>query len=131
MSASPHENLSRRERQIMEFLYKQRSATVAEIRAGISDPPGYSAVRTIANILERKGHLSHSQKGKSYLYSPVTPRRQALQRAVQHLLSTYFDNSVEKAVTAMVAIQGKDLSEADIESLEKAIRKQRKKEAPS
>jgi predicted transcriptional regulator len=71
---------------------------VAEILEGIPDPPGYSAVRALVNILERKGHLSHVQEGKKYLYSPVTPRRQAMRGAVRQLLNTYFDNSVE-AVT--------------------------------
>lgn len=131
MNETSHHSLSRRERQIMEFLFRKRSATVAEIRAGIPAPPGYSAVRTIVNILVRKGHLKYAIRGKSYLYSPVAPRRKALQGAVQHLLSTYFDNSLEKAVTALVRLCGQDLSEADVRHLEKAIREQRKKEAPS
>ena len=127
----PYSNLSRRERQIMEFLYRQQRASVAEILEGIPDPPGYSAVRALVNILERKGHLSHVQEGKKYLYSPVTPRRQAMRGAVRQLLNTYFDNSVEKAVTALVSLHGKDLSADDLERLEKLIRQNRKKEAPS
>jgi BlaI family penicillinase repressor len=125
-----YSNLSRRERQIMEFLYKTQRASVAEILKGIPNPPGYSAVRATVNILERKGHLSHVLEGKKYLYSPVAPRRQAMRGAVRQLLSTYFDNSVEKAVTALVALHGKDLRAADIERLEKLIRR-KKREAPS
>ena len=125
-----YSSLSRRERQIMEFLFKAQRASVAEILKGISNPPGYSAVRATVNILERKGYLSHVLEGKKYLYSPMAPRRQAIRRAVRQLLSTYFDNSVEKAVTALVALHGKDLGTADIERLEKLIRRKRK-EAPS
>jgi BlaI family penicillinase repressor len=126
MSASLHSGLSRRERQIMEVIYRRNGATVAEIREEIPHPPSYSAVRTTVNILERKGCLSHVRKGKKYFYSPSTPRRKAMQGAIRQLLDTYFDNSLEKAVTAMVALHSKDLSAADIERLEEVIRKQRK-----
>ena len=122
MSEDSHRGLSRRERQIMEVLYRRNGATVAEIRAELHDPPSYSAVRTTTNILEAKGYLRHLRKGKSYRYSPVTPRRKAMQGAIRQLLSTYFDNSLEKAVTAMVALHGKDLSAEDIARLQEAIR---------
>jgi len=113
----------------MEFLYGARCASVAEIRQGISSPPSYSAVRATVNILERKGNLRHVQKGKKYLYSPLTSRRKAVEGAVQHLLRAYFKDSLEEAVAAMVRVHGKELSAADVERLEKAIRKLRKKEA--
>jgi BlaI family penicillinase repressor len=109
----------------MEVLYRRNGATVAEIRAELPNPPSYSAVRTTANILERKGFLHHVQKGRSYLYNPVLPRRQAMQGAIRQLLSTYFDNSLEKAVTAMVALHSRDLSAEDIARLQKAIRGKR------
>ncbi len=131
MSAVPHGNLSRRERQIMEFLYRKPGASVAEILEGIPDPPGYSAVRATVNILERKGNLRHVQKGKKYLYSPITPRSRAVEGAVRHLLSAYFKDSLEGAVAAMVRIHGKELSTPEIERLEKIIRKLRKQEASS
>ena len=130
MSSGPHSSLSRRERQIMEVLYRRNGATVAEVLQGMPNPPSYSAVRTTVNILERKGYLSHVRKGRKYFYSPLTPRKKAMQGAIRHLLHTYFDNSLEKAVTAMVALHSKDLSAADIERLGKAIRKHRKKQAP-
>ena len=120
-----YSSLSRRERQIVEFLHRKPRASVAEILKGIPNPPGYSAVRATVNILERKGHLSHVQEGKRYLYSPVATRRKAMQGAVRQLLSTYFDNSVEKAVTALVSLHGKDLSATDIERLEKLIRRRK------
>ncbi len=126
MSAVPYGSLSRRERQIMEFLYRKRAASVAEVLKGIPDPPSYSAVRTTVNILERKGHLRHVKEGRKYLYSPVTSSRKAVQGALRHLLSTYFDNSLEQAVAALVKLHGKALSEEDFERLERMIRKQRK-----
>ncbi len=83
-------------------------------------------MRTTVNILERKGHLRHVKEGKRYLYSPVTSSRKAVQGALRHLLSTYFDNSLEQAVAALVKLHGKALSEEDFERLERMIRKQRK-----
>ena len=129
MSKSSHGNLSRRERQIMEVLYRQNGATIAEILADLPNPPSYSAARTTTNILERKGYLRHVQKGKSYLYHPLTSRRKARQEAIGHLISTYFENSLEKAVTAMVKLHGKDLSAEVIARLEKAIRGKRARRA--
>jgi BlaI family penicillinase repressor len=129
VSKNSHGNLSKRERQIMEVLYRQNIATIAEILADLPNPPSYSAARTTTNILERKGYLCHVQKGKSYLYHPVTPRRKAMQEAIRHLISTYFENSLEKAVTAMVRLHGKNLSAEDIARLEKAIRGKRARRA--
>jgi len=127
---SPHSRLSRRERQIMEVLYRRQSASVAEILEEIPDPPSYSALRATVNILERKGYLSHLRRGKKFLYSPTTPRRKAMRGALKQLLSTYFDNSAVEAVTAIVALHEKDLSAADMDRLEELIRRRRAKEAP-
>jgi len=115
----------------MEVLYRRNGATIAEILAELPNPPSYSAVRTTTNILELKGYLRHVRKGQSYLYKPVTPRRQAMQEAIKHLLGTYFDNSLEKAVTAMVTMHRKDLSTEDIARLEKSIRGRRAKRVGS
>ena len=121
MSLGPHSSLSRRERQIMEILYRKKRAAVGEIREEMPSPPSYSAVRATVNILERKGHLSHVREGKRYVYAPSTPRRKAMRGAVRHLLGTYFDNSLEKAVTAMLELHGKDLSDEEIHRLAQII----------
>ena len=71
-----HGGLSRRERQIMEMLYRKQSASVEDIRGEIANPPSYSAVRVIVNVLERKGHLRHSRKGKKYVYTPTVPPKE-------------------------------------------------------
>lgn len=116
-----HINLSRRERQVMEIIYRTASASVEEIRTAMPQPVSYSAVRVIVNVLERKGHLRHTKRGKKYLYSPTTPRRRAVRGALQHLLATYFDNSLPKAVAAMVQLHARDLSDEDLRQLVRMI----------
>ncbi len=130
MSTGPHSRLSRRERQIMEILYRRGRGTVAEIRREMADPPSYSAVRATVNILERKGYLRHAPRGSAFVYSPVTPRKKAMRGAVEHLLRTYFDDSLSKAVNALIEIRGGDLSAADIKELERLIRGSRKEGPP-
>ena len=125
-----HNSLSRRERQIMEALYRKKAASVQEILHEIPNPPSYSAVRATVNILERKGFLKHSKEGKKYIYSPKIPQRKAMHGAVNQLLKTYFEDSLEKAVTAMLEIHRNNLSADDIERLAGII-KNAKKEIPA
>jgi BlaI family transcriptional regulator, penicillinase repressor len=121
----PLSQMSRREREIMEIVFRAASATVEEIRAAMSPPPSYSAVRVIVNVLERKGHLRHARRGKKYVYSPTTPRAKAVKGALSSLLRTYFDDSVHLAVAAMVKLRAKDLSDEDWRQLSEAIEKSR------
>ena len=125
MSTGPHAGLSRRERQIVEILYRKKRGSVKDIRGEMPDPPSYSAVRTTVNILERKGYLTHTANGNRYIYAPKTSRQKATRGALKHLLGTYFDNSLEKAVTAMIELRAGDLTEADLERLSELIRKGR------
>jgi predicted transcriptional regulator len=125
MSTGPHAGLSRRERQIIEILYRVKRGSVRDIRGEMPDPPSYSAVRTLVNILERKGYLTHTANGNTYVYSPKASRQKATRGALRNLLATYFDNSLEKAVTAMLELRAGDLSEADLERLAELIRKGR------
>jgi predicted transcriptional regulator len=106
----------------MEVLYRKGRASVAEILAEISEPPGYSGLRCTVNVLERKGYISHMRQGKKYVYSPTTPRRNALREALRQLLRTYFEDSPAEALSAIVALHRKDLSPADIQRLEMLIR---------
>jgi BlaI family penicillinase repressor len=124
-----HGGLSRRERQIMEILYRKNSASVEEIRCEIPSPPSYSAVRVIVNVLERKGHLGHVQQGKKYVYTPIVPRKKAEERALRSLLHTYFENSLHRAVTAMLELHKGDLNDDDIEKLARAIEKVKKEDS--
>src|SRR5215207_1353437 len=96
--------LSRRERQIMDVVYRRGAASAAEVLADLPDPPGYSAVRTLLRILEDKGHLRHRDEGGKYVYTPTRPREQAGRSALRRVLSTFFQNSTADAVAALLAV---------------------------
>src|SRR4051812_7119 len=96
------QDLSRRERQIMEALYRLGSGTAAEVRGLLDAPPTYTAVRTHLTLLEEKGQVIHTADGTRYVYSPVVPREEMGERVVQGVLKTFFNNSVEQIVTALV-----------------------------
>lgn len=126
MDGSPVAELSRRERQIMDIIYRRRRATVAEVRADLPDPPSYSAVRALLRVLEEKGHLTHEQDGPRYIYQPTVPRDEARESALERLLRTFFDGSTEKAVAALLDMSTDDLSEAELERLARLIEEARK-----
>jgi predicted transcriptional regulator len=118
-------NLSRRERQIMDAVYRLGPATAAEVLAHIPDPPSYSAVRAMLRVLENKGHLRHVLEGKSYVYLPTLPRLRASRSALQNMLKTFFDGSAEKAVAALIDISRSELSEDELERLSRLIEQAR------
>lgn len=118
--------LSRRERQIMDIVYRLGQATVAQVIAGMDDPPGYSAVRALMRILEEKGHLSHTEDGTKYIYRPTRPTEQAGRSALLHMVQTFFDGSVERAVAALLDSRESPLDELELKQLEKLIRQPRK-----
>jgi predicted transcriptional regulator len=123
----PHPgNLSRRERQIMEIVHGKGSVSVGEIRAAMPQPVSYSAVRVIVNVLEKKGHLRHTRLGKRYVYRATSSRARVVQGALKHLLSTYFEDSLHKAVAAMVQLHAKDLSDEDVRQLIDAIERSKR-----
>jgi len=126
----PHSNsLSRRERQVMEIIYENSSASVEEIQAAMPQPASYSAVRVIVNVLERKGHLKHTRQGKKYVFRSTTPRTRAIKEALKHLLNTYFGDSLPKAIAAMVQLRAKDLSDEDLRQLIRAIEQAKKEDS--
>ena len=120
-------NLSRRERQIMDVLHAKESATAADIRAALPDPPGYSAVRALLRILEDKGHIRHRQEGARYVYLPRASRETASRSALKRLVTTFFAGSVSRAMAALLESRDTKLSEAEVNKLEQMI-KQAKKE---
>lgn len=105
--------LSRRERQIMDILYREGEATAKEVMAGIPDAPGYSAVRALLRILVEKGHVRYKRMGPSYTYRPTVPKSQAEKSAMKHMVETFFDNSVEHAVAALLGAGKLDTDELD------------------
>jgi predicted transcriptional regulator len=114
-------DLSRRERQIMDFLFRVGKATAADVMEGLPDAPSYSAVRALLRILEQKGHIRHEEEGRAYVYMPLVRRADARQSALSHLLKTFFDNSAEQAVAALLAIKGEKMSAAELERMSRMI----------
>jgi predicted transcriptional regulator len=113
--------LSRRERQIMDYLFQCGKASVGEVMDGIPDPPGYSAVRATLRTLEQKGRVSHEEDGRAYIYKPTLRRDAARKSALTHVLKTFFDNSAEQAVAALLELKGPKLSEAELERVSRLV----------
>jgi len=118
-------DLSRRERQIMDLLFRKGRATAADVMNGIPDAPSYSAVRALLRILEQKGHVRHEEEGRAYVYMPLARRDAVRQTALSHLLKTFFDNSAEQAVAALLAIKGEKMSDAELERMSDMIEQAR------
>ena len=115
------EGLSRRERQIMDFLYQRGKASVGEVLDGIPNPPGYSAVRATLRTLEQKGRVVHEEDGRAYVYRPTLRRDAARRSALTHVLKTFFDNSAEQAVAALLELKGTRLSQAELDRVAKLV----------
>ena len=121
MSAAPSTDLGRRERQIMDVVYRLGRASVGEVRDHLPDPPSYSAVRAMLNLLEDKGHLTHEQDGLRYVYKPTAARAQVRRSALRHVVQTFFDGSPTSAVAALLEMAGGELSASDRARLAKMI----------
>lgn len=123
------ENLTRRERQIMDILFAMGRASGTEIQERLPDQPGYSGVRTILRVLERKGHIKHVAEGMRYVYIPVQTRDKAKKGAIERLVSTFFDGSMKAAAAAFLDPSTSKLSKEDLKDLERMIRKARKEKS--
>ena len=121
------DGLSRRERQIMEIIYRRGEATAVEVHADLPDPPSKTAVRTLLRILEEKGHLKHKSLGLAFVYAPNRPRDQAARSAFRGVLNTFFEGSLEKAVAAHLGETTGRLSPEELDRLANLIRQARKK----
>ena len=117
---------SRREREIMEALYRLGKGSAAEIREAMPDPPGTTAIRTLLSILESKGHVRHESDGTRYIYAPLVAREQMGRRALDTLLKTFFDDSVEQAVAAMLTRRDAQIPQGDLDRLARLIDTARK-----
>ncbi len=118
---SAHRDLSRRERQILDILYKNGRATAAEVQAALPEPPSYSAVRALLRILEDKGHVRHEQDGPRYVYLPTVARDNAKRSALRHMIQTFFDGSAEQAISALLDESSAKLSSAELDRLARLI----------
>ena len=126
MTKQTHSNLSRRERQIMDIIYKRAQATAMEVMENLPAPPGYSAVRAMLRLLEEKGYLKHQQEGLRYVYLPTLSREKARQSALKQMLQTFFDDSTEDAVATLLHVSKSKLSKTDLDRLSKLIDEARK-----
>lgn len=120
-------HLSKRERQIMEAIYRRGESTAIQVQAGLPDPPSRTAVRTLLGILESKGHLTHRKNGREFVYKPVRSRALAARSALRRLLDTFFAGSFEQAVAAYMSDPKAQLSEEELESLRELIEQAKKK----
>lgn len=126
MSKEPNSPMSRREREIMDVIYRAGRATAAEVMAGLADAPGYSAVRALLRVLEEKGHLRHEEDGPRYVFVPTVPRERARQSALRQIVHTFFDGSTEQAVAALLDLPSTRLSDAELDRLTRLISEARK-----
>ncbi len=120
------QSLSRREREMMDVVYRAERATAAEIRDLIPNPPSYSAVRATLRILEEKGLLKHEFDGKRYVYVPRLDRDKAVQGALDHLVTTFFQGSAMSAVMTLLEQPGMEMSDDDLERMHALIARARK-----
>lgn len=128
MAPKSHARLGSRERQIMEVVYALGRATVSEVRERLEDPPSYSAVRAMLGFLEDKGHLRHLQDGPRYVYLPVVSGDRARRSILQDVVRRLFDNSTEKAMTALLESSSARMSDAELRRLERLIASARRQE---
>ena len=126
MKQSPTQDLGRRERQIMDAVYRLGRGTVSDVLEHLPDPPSYSAVRAMLRILESKGHLRHESDGPRYVYLPTLPRTQARRSMLKHVVSTFFSGSTEQAVAALLENADTRFTEAELDRLSNLIEQARK-----
>lgn len=118
--------LSRRERQIMDAVYRRGEASVADVRDEIPDAPSYSAVRALMGVLTEKGHLTYSTDGPRYVYRPTTPREEARNSALERVLATFFEGSPSSAMAALLDLSSDDLTDSELDKLETMIQDARR-----
>lgn len=121
MAMLNREQISRRERQIMDTVYHLEKATVSDVRERLPDPPSYSAVRAMLNILEKKEYLKHVQVGARYVYTPTVSLQNVKRNALKYLIDTFFNGSAESTVATLLDVSRSDLKKEDLDRLAKLI----------
>ena len=119
MAVEPGANLGKRERQIMEIVYRLGRATVSEVRAELADPPSYSSVRAMLRYLEAKGHLRHEEDGPRFVYLPTARKQDVRRSALANVVRTFFDGSTSTAMAAL--LEAKPISRAEYERLSRLL----------
>jgi predicted transcriptional regulator len=126
MAGPVHSSLTRRERQIMDILYRRSRATAAEVMADLPGDPSDSTVRTQLRVLEEKGHVRHEEVGLRYVYLPAVPRHAARRRALTHLVDTFFDGSAAQVVAALLGHDATGLTDEDLARISDLVAKAKK-----
>jgi BlaI family penicillinase repressor len=124
--SNPSHALTRRERQIMDILYRRGRATAAEVMEDLTGDPNYSTVRTQLRVLEEKGQVRHEEEGLRYVYSPAVPRDTARRSALRHLVDTFFEGSTESVVAALLGGEASRLTDDELKRISARIAKARK-----
>jgi BlaI family penicillinase repressor len=126
MLLNRQQGLSRRERQIMDILYRSGKASASDVLNAIPDPPSYSAVRAMLRVLEEKGHVKHQEEGLKYVYAPVVARDKAKRSAVKHVMETFFNGSAEQIVAALLDVSSTKLTRDELDRMAEMIEKAKK-----
>jgi BlaI family penicillinase repressor len=117
--------LTKRERQIMDVLYRRGRATAADIMSEMAGAPGNSTIRTQLRVLERKGHVKHEEVGLRFIYMPTVPRHSARRSALRHVVDTFFDGSSAKAVAALLGGEAARVTDEELERIAELVRNAR------
>ena len=125
--SSPYSELGARERQIMDVLFRHGRASAADVLKGLTDPPSYSSVRSMLRLLEEKGYVRHKWVGPRYEYVPTGRREQLQKSAARHMLSTFFNDSMETAVSAMLGAADNPPTQEELDRLAQLIERARRK----
>lgn len=128
MDASKLQNLSRRERQIMDLFFQNGSMTAQDVTDQLEDAPNYTTVRTLLRILENKGHLSHTKSGRQYVYKPLSSPEKVRQHSLQHLLKIFFGGSITEAVATFINHPDTKLSKEELAELEQIVQQAKEEE---
>jgi BlaI family transcriptional regulator, penicillinase repressor len=126
-STRPTPKLSRRERQIMDVLYRAGKATAAAVHQALPDPPSYAAVRATLRILEEKGHVRHETEDLRYVYKPSVSRDRAKRSALRHLLHTFFDGSISQVMASLIDLSPSGLDERELQRVRRLVDEARSK----
>jgi BlaI family transcriptional regulator, penicillinase repressor len=126
MAKTLHSVLTRRERQIMDILFRRGRATAAEVMSELPGDTSYSTVRTQLRVLEEKGHVRHDEEGLRYVYTPAVARTTARKSALRHLVDTFFDGSTENVVAALLGGEGSRLTDEELQRIADLVAKTRK-----
>lgn len=118
--------LSRRERQIMDIIYRLEEASAKDVLDNLEDPPSYSSVRTLLRKLVEKGHIDHRESGLKYVYYPLVARKAASKSALSNIVKTFFSDSPLLAVNSLLDLSNGNISDEELQQLEKLIREKKK-----